>query len=119
ATWDFPAMMTDYDGTDPDYGVVGGNSALSYGTSANFKTNYWLSSDFLSAHKAPFVAQNRIWIGGYQAFQQDMTDYGALLTAQGILHATETPTPMTHSWTGGWVPLALTALYQDSVGLGN
>ncbi len=47
-----------------------------------------------------------------------MSDYDALLTAQGIEHTTETPTPMPHRWDSGWVPIALAALSQDSVALG-
>ena len=47
-----------------------------------------------------------------------MSDYDALLTANGVLHSTETPTSMGHTWTSGWVPLALAALYQDSLNLG-
>ena len=108
ATWDFPADMSSYD----EYGA---SSAGSYGTDANFQANYRLSAAFVDAHKAPFVGTNRMWIGGYSAFQTDMTDYGALLNAEGIGHSTETPTPTTHAWNSGWVPLALAALEQESL----
>jgi Putative esterase len=117
ATWDFPAAMTSYAGADP-YGTVGGGSAGNYGTDANFQANYRLSSSFLTAHKAPFTSANRIWIGGYSAFQQDMASYDSLLTQAGIKHTTETPTPTSHAWNSGWVPQALAALEQDSVALG-
>jgi putative esterase len=117
ASWDFPAAMTSYAGADP-YGTVGGNSAVNYGTNANFQANYQLSSSFLSAHKAPFTTANRIWIGGYSAFQQDLASYNTLLTQAGIKHTTETPTPASHAWDSGWVPQALAALEQDSVALG-
>jgi hypothetical protein len=117
ASWDFPAAMTSYAGADP-YGTVGGGSAGNYGTDANFQANYRLSSSFLTAHKAPFTSANRIWIGGYSAFQQDMASYDSLLTQVGIEHTTETPTPTSHAWNGGWVPQALAALEQDSVALG-
>ena len=40
-----------------------------------------------------------------------MSDYDALLTSEGILHTTETPTHMAHRWDSGWVPIALAALY--------
>jgi hypothetical protein len=46
-----------------------------------------------------------------------MTDYGALLTSEGIAHTTETPTSMPHRWNSGWVPIALAALHQDSLDL--
>jgi hypothetical protein len=113
ATWDFPADMSSYD----QYGID--NSGASYGTDANFQSGYRLTPAFLGAHAAPFTAHNRIWIGSYQIFQQDVADYNSLLTAQGIMHSAETPTSMSHSWASGWVPLALSALYQDSLNLGN
>ena len=62
-----------------------------YGTDANFQANYRLTPNFLDAHKAPFLTQNRIWIGGYEVFQTDMADYDALLTSEGIEHSTEIP----------------------------
>jgi Putative esterase len=110
ASWDFPAGMTSYD-------EYGGNPVTSYGTNANFQANYELSPAFLAAHAAPFTTSNRIWIGGYGAFQADDANYDTLLTAEGIKHTTETPTLMTHRWDSGWVPLALGALYQDSINL--
>jgi hypothetical protein len=67
------------------------SSADQYGTDANFRSNYRLTQAFLDSHKGPFTSANRIWIGGYQAFQADMTDYDARLTAEGIAHSTETP----------------------------
>ena len=108
ASWDFPADMKSY----REYGA---GSAESYGTDANFQANYRLTADFLTAHKAPFVANNRIWIGGYHIFQTDISDYDALLTSLGIRHSTETPTRMTHRWDSGWVQIALAALYKDSI----
>ena len=110
ASWDFPADMSAYD-------EYGDNSSESYGTDANFQANYRLTAAFLAAHAAPFKTNNRLWIGGYQVFQQDMADYDALLTAQGIRHTTETPTAMAHAWDSGWVPIALSALYAESVNL--
>jgi hypothetical protein len=107
ASWDFPADMQTYD-------QYGSSSASSYGTNANFQANYELTSAFLNAHKAPFATASRIWIGGYEAFQTDDSDYDSLLTSVGIAHLTETPTAMPHRWDGGWVPLALAALHQES-----
>ena len=63
------------------------------------------------------MSSNRIWIGGYEAFQTDMSDYDALLNSVGIPHTTETPTPMPHRWDSGWVQIALAALSQDSQNL--
>ena len=79
------------------YDQYGASSAGSYGTDANFQANYRLSAAFVDAHKAPFIGSDRIWIGGYNAFQTDMTDYDSLLTSEGIAHTTETPTIMAHS----------------------
>jgi hypothetical protein len=110
ASWDFPADMNAYD-------EYGDNSSDSYGTDANFQANYRLTPAFLAAHAAPFKVNNRIWIGSYQLFRQDVADYDPLLTAQGILHTTETPTAMAHAWDSGWVPIALAALRVDSVNL--
>ena len=108
ASWDFPADMSSYDQS-------GANSAASYGTDANFQANYRLTSSFLDAHKAPFLSNNRIWIGSYSLYQTDVSDYDSLLTSEGILHTTETPQNMTHNWYSGWVPIALAALYADSI----
>jgi hypothetical protein len=59
------------------------------------------------------MTSNRIWIGGYYAFQTAVSDYDALLTSEGIPHTTETPTLMPHRWDSGWVQIALAALSQD------
>ena len=111
ASWDFPADMSSYAG-------FGADSEAGYGTDANFQANYRLTTAFVdAAHKAPFLSQNRIWIGGYADYQPDDTDYAALLTSEGIAHTTETPTSMAHRWDSGWVPTAMAALYQDSLNL--
>ena len=109
ASWDFPADMSSYN-------QIGG-SANSYGTDANFQANYRLTAAFVNAHKAPFLKNNRIWIGGYQTFRKDISDYDALLTSNGIAHTTETPQFMAHRWNSGWIPIALAALHQDSINL--
>ena len=109
ASWDFPADISAYN----QYG----DTALSYGTDANFQANYRLSAAFVEAHKAPFLSNNRIWIGGYSLFGNDVSDYGTLLTSKGIAHSTETPQSMAHRWDSGWLPIALAALHQDSANL--
>ena len=40
-----------------------------------------------------------------------------MLNTEGIAHSTETPTAMSHRWDSGWMPLAMAALYQDSINL--
>jgi hypothetical protein len=110
ASWDFPADMSAYDQYSP-------SSQASYGTDANFQANYRLTAAFVAAHAAPFQANNRIWIGGYGNYPQDISDYDALLTAKGIKHTTGTPTQLVHNWYSGWVPGAMAALYADSLNL--
>jgi hypothetical protein len=107
ATWDFPADMSAYN----QYGA-----SQSYGTDANFQANYRLTQAFVAAHRAPFLAHRRLWIGGYNFFQTDISDYEALLTFEGIPYASNTAL-MSHRWDSGWVPIALAALYQESRGL--
>ena len=109
ASWDFPADMSSYN-------QIGGAQS-NYGTDANFQANYRLTASFLDAHKAPFVSDNRIWIGGYAVFRKDISNYSALLTSVGIAHTTGTPRPMAHRWNSGWIPIALAALHQDSIHL--
>jgi hypothetical protein len=110
ASWDFPADMSAYN-------QFGSSSANNYGTDANFQANYRLTQTFVDAHKTPFLAKNRIWIGGYNAFQTDMSDFDALLTSEGIAHTTESPQQIAHGWETGWMAIALGALSQDSAAL--
>jgi hypothetical protein len=108
-SWDFPANASSYDEYSDSAGI--------YGTEANFQANYELTPAFVQAHAAPFLSANRIWIGSYSLYQTDVSDYDALLTSTGIDHTTETPQEMAHLWTSGWVPIALAALYHDSLNL--
>ena len=108
ASWDFPADMSTYDG-------LGSDPAANYGTDANYQANYRLTTAFVDSYKGPFLSNNRIWIGGYSLYQTDVSDYGAILTSEGIAHSTETPQDMAHRWDSGWMPIALAALYQDSL----
>jgi hypothetical protein len=108
ASWDFPADMSTYD-------QFGSSSSSQYGTQANFAANYQLTGAFVAAHEGPFLTKNRIWIGGYNDFPQDVSDYDALLTSNGILHTNGPSQLVAHRWDSGWVPQALAALYQDSL----
>lgn len=117
ASWDAPFGMTDYDGTDPDYpsSPVGGGPSAVYGTSANFKSNYELDPVNLAAWKAAsnFGTVNRLWTGGYFAFQGDVTAYDTTLTTAGILHSYALVLASAHNWapTPGWVGPALAAMF--------
>jgi hypothetical protein len=108
ASWDLPADMSAYD-------QFGSDSAANYGTDANFQANYRLTTAFVDAHKAPFLSNNRIWIGGYYYYQTDDSDYDALLTSEGIVHSALIQQYSAHTWDSGWVPAAMAALYQDSI----
>lgn len=110
ASWDFPADMSSYN-------QLGGAPASIYGTDANFQANYRLTVAFVNAHKAPFLHSDRIWIGGYAIFRKDISEYSALLSSVGVAHTTGTPLRMAHRWDSGWVPIALAALYQESIHL--
>jgi Putative esterase len=110
ASWDFPADMSSYD-------QFGSGAAANYGTEANFAADYQLTPAFVAAHKAPFLTQRRIWIGGYSVFAQDLSDYAALLASQGILYTTGPSRYLAHRWDSGWVAAAVAALYQDSLSL--
>jgi len=114
ASWDAPFLMTSYDGADPDSGPVGGSSALVYGSDANFTANYELSTGNLTAWKGPFTSANRIWLGGFAAFQQDTIDYDARLTSAGIVHTLGTMTGVSHAWHTSWVAEALAAIIAPS-----
>ena len=109
ASWDFPADMSTYS----QYG----DSTYNYGTDANFQANYRLTQAFVDARKAPFTANNRIWIGGYNIFQADVVDYNALLTSEGIAHTLGAMQSVAHRWDSGWVAGALAGLAQDSINL--
>jgi hypothetical protein len=110
ASWDFPANMSPYN-------YFGSSPATGYGTEANFADNYQLGRPFVAAHRAPFLAQDRIWLGGYGLYPQEMSDYAALLNSEGIVF-TAGPTQLAaHRWDSGWMPAAVAALYRDSLSL--
>jgi esterase/lipase superfamily enzyme len=105
ASWDHPAKdMTSY----TEYG------ADNFGSQSYFRDNYQLSPANLDRWKAPFENENRIWIGGYQAFQQDLIDYDALLTSEGVKHTLGTMTSIPHRWDSGWMAAAMAYLGASS-----
>lgn len=110
AVWDFPGMMTAYDGSDPN-GSVGGSPGSSYGTPENFTANYQLSAANLAKWKAGtdigFV--KRIHIGGANFFNADVPQIDAVLTTAGILHFYAFVTADAHNWhpSPDWLPTAL------------
>ena len=106
AAWDFPADMSTY----TQY-----NASTNYGTEDNFQNNYRLTSGFVSARKAPFLANNRLWISGYNVFQTDLDDFDSLLTGLGVQHTKGAASLASHSWNTSWVPGALAGLSDASI----
>jgi len=119
ATWDSPVGMTGIDGTDPDRpgNPVGGSPSSSYGTQDNFDANYLLSSANLTKWMAGsnLTAVNRIWLGGYVAFQGDMVAYDTTLTNLGVKHTFDPSfTADTHAWHADWMSAAMAALVPEN-----
>jgi S-formylglutathione hydrolase FrmB/cytochrome c2 len=105
AAFDFPADMPTYDG-------LGSSTANDYGTQANFQNNYELDQSFVDTYRGPFTTQDRLWIAGGPLYATNVASFNSLLTSQGVLDTfTTTQTGDTHSWTGGWVPSAVTGLF--------
>jgi S-formylglutathione hydrolase FrmB len=98
ASWDFPAGMVSY---------VEDGAATGFGNETNFQTRYELSKSFLGAHRGPFEAKDRIWIGGGSVFSKDVTGYDALLTAERIKHTTAPTLRAPHRWEQSWVQKAM------------
>lgn len=117
ASWDAPFMMTDYDGTDPtNGGTVGGNSSTCYGSSANFTTNYELTPTHLTTWAASgnLATRRRLWIGGYFAFQADVSAYMTRLTSAGIaFDGSHVSLDSSHAWHDDWVADALASIMVD------
>jgi S-formylglutathione hydrolase FrmB len=108
ASWDFPADMSTYN-------ALGSDPAANYGTDANYQANYRLTSAFVNQYSGPFERANRIWIGGYDLYQQDVADYDGLLTSAGVVDSYGPNQLSAHAWNSGWVPIAMAALYQESL----
>lgn len=118
ASWDFPATMTGYDGTDPNHGTVGDSPSGVYGTQDNFAANYALSATNLAKWAAGqnFGTVNRVWIGDFFSFLTDVSPYDPTLTTAGILHTYAHVSQSAHAWnpTPGWVGTALAAIIPAS-----
>lgn len=114
--WDFPGMMTAFDGSDPN-GTVGGSPSSSYGTAENFTANYQLSAANLARWKAGtnLGVAYRIWMGGASFFNGDVPQFDAVLTTAGILHRYNFVAADIHNWhpSPDWLPTALTAVQKS------
>lgn len=110
ASWDFPADISTHD-------EYGSGSAACYGTDANFQTNYRLTSQFVDAHRAPFLRDCRIWIGRGSMFTNSVSRYESILAAAGVRCAAGATLDGPHRWDGGWLPAAMAALRECSAKL--
>jgi len=110
AFWDTPFDMNAYD----EYS--GGGSDAAYGTSANWSTNYKLSSTFVAAHDASFTAPvpavpYRVWISGGVLYSGNVTDFDTLLTGVPIPHVyVSNSGDGTHEYASQWVSPAVAAI---------
>ena len=104
AAFDFPGDMTSYD-------YDGSSSANDYGTQANFQDNYEMNASFIGAHDASFTTQDRILISEGPALTTQVTDFGNLLTSQGVMYTSLNQMNDAHTWAGGWLSGAIAGLY--------
>jgi hypothetical protein len=96
AAFDFPAKMTYY----ADYGA-----SVNYGTQANFQDNYELTDAFISNLKnAVHVGRSDLDFQGSSVCEQ-VADFDALLTSQGVAHTLLTQTKGAPDWSSGWLPM--------------
>ncbi len=74
-----------------------------------------MTREFVASRKAPFLATNRIWIGGYNTFGADVASYDALLKSEGVAHLTgHARLAPSHRWDGDWVKEAVEGLSRMS-----
>jgi hypothetical protein len=105
AAFDFPGDMSTYD-------EFGTSSSDDYGTDANFQTSYRIDQAFLDTWKEPFTTQDRILISEGSVFASQVSDFDALLTANGVQHTLLTSqTSDVHAWYGGWLAEDVAGLY--------
>jgi hypothetical protein len=104
AAWDFVADMSSYD----QYGLSSSNN---YGTNPNFQDNYRLNGAFVDAWRAPFTAENRIWMSEGPSYGTQVAHFDALLTSHAVLHSHSVQMVSSHTWFGGWLSDAIAGLY--------
>ena len=104
AAWDFPGDMTAYD-------TFGSSSSADYGTEPISKTTIGWIISLLTLGKGR--SQLRIGSGFLRdhVFQNQVADFDALLTSDGVLHTLGMQTNDAHNWYGGWLSAAVTGLY--------
>ena len=70
-----------------------------------------MNASFIDAHAAPFTTQDRILISEGPAFATQVTDFGNLLTSEGVMYSSLNQTNDAHTWSGGWLSGAIAGLY--------
>ena len=108
ASWDFPADM-------PNYAEFGTSSEAEYGTDANYQANYRLTAAFLECVRGAVYRQRPDLDRRIQQVRDRRVGLRLAAHLRRHPHTTETPTSMAHRWDSGWVPLALSALEQESL----
>ena len=105
AAWDAPAELTSFQWAEmPD----------TFGTEANL-VQYEIPG-LVANNYAPFLTRNRIWISGDVAvFTADMATLDQQMTSAGVLHTFVGGVVRDHSWSSGWLQIAIGDL--DSVDL--
>ena len=107
AAWDAPAQLTTSPGLQWDM-------ADTYGTEANF-VQYEIPG-LVAEDYAPFLTSNRIWISGDVAlYTADMATLDQQMTSAGILHTYVGGVVRSHSWSSGWLQIAIGDLASTSV----
>lgn len=129
ASWDAPFMATALDTvsdtlTNPTLGsAVGGDPGSSYGTNENFQAAYQLSAANLAAWNTAaggsFTSTRRLWIGGWSAFQADVTAYESELASLGLrFDGSWSAAAASHAWHDDWVSAALASIIPARSGSG-
>ncbi|HEV3082754.1 MAG TPA: alpha/beta hydrolase-fold protein, partial [Gemmataceae bacterium] len=108
ACWDAPAQMTDVN--------TFSDMLANYGAQQNF-ANYEIPT-LVAQDNAPFQTTNRIWISGDNAlYTSQMVTLDQQMTAAGIQHTFVGGATRAHTWTSGWLPLAIQGLAAPEVGV--
>jgi len=100
AAWDATLNQTTLSG------LPGGSSI--FGTQANL--DGYAIPRVLASRAAPFVAESRLWLGGYSGWRSDMIASHDQMTTLGMQHTWVDGPMRVHSWPSGWVEGAVTSL---------
>ena len=100
--------MATYDG-------LGSDPAANYGTDANYQANYRLTGAFVDGLRGAVPEQQPDLDRRVLAVPDRRLRLRRAADRGGHQYSVETPQHMSHRWDSGWMPLAMAALYQDSL----